>query len=213
MREEGELLICAVDLSCEKKRAEHGYLNGTQQTRHTFAYGHTFRNTPDPIWTRKLSLWGPGKYRGGGPRGKTFGCCRLLKIELTFRDLTHGLNPKRQSFFKKKSKKLNFFYKLKSKQKILPGKCRAENSTGNCQPEKRLPGFCRKFFLPGKCRAEILPGSLKAGMARTFQNTSYGYNSSCTYKYNSSCTHVYNSSCTHEEFFDFDQAKSSHLMY
>ena len=83
---------------------------------------------------------------------------------------------------------------------------------GQLSTRKTFAGLLPKKILPGKCRAEILPGSLKAGMARTFQNTSYGYNSSCTYKYNSSCTHVYNSSCTHEEFFDFDQTKSSHLI-
>ena len=75
---------------------------------------------------------------------------------------------------------------------------------GQLSNRRTFAGLLPKKILPGKCRAEILPGSLKAGMARTFQNTSYGYNSSCTYKYNSSCTH--------EEFFDFDQTKSSHLI-
>ena len=36
------------------------------------------RDTTKLICFRKLSLRRPGKYRGGGPRGKTFGCCRLL---------------------------------------------------------------------------------------------------------------------------------------
>ena len=74
---------------CGMKSAPFTRLNGincdknkTKTSYHTFAYGHTFRNTPDPIWTRKLSLWGPGKYRGGGPRGKTFGCCRLFAWEV-----------------------------------------------------------------------------------------------------------------------------------
>ena len=75
---------------------------------------------------------------------------------------------------------------------------------GQLSNRKTFAGLLPKKILPGKCRAEILPGSFKAGMARTFQNTSYGYNSSCTSKYNSSCTH--------EEFFDFDQTKSNHLI-
>ena len=157
MREERELLICAVDLSCEKKRAEHGYLNGTQQTRHTFAYGHTFRNTPDPIWTRKLSLWGPGKYRGGGPRGKTFGCCRLLKIEFTFRDLTHGLNPKRQTFFINLNQTRKFC-RANAGQKILRALVKQKN-------------VCRAFA--EKNSAGQMPGrnfarQLKSGDGATF---------------------------------------------
>ena len=82
MRKEEESLNCPLVVSCGKKRAQGEILNGAKKTTHTLAYGHTFRNTPDPIWTRKLSLWGPGKYRGGGPRGKTFGCCRLFAWEV-----------------------------------------------------------------------------------------------------------------------------------
>ena len=49
MRKEGELIKRALDLSCEKKRAEDDIMNHAWKTTHTFAYGHTFRNTPDPI--------------------------------------------------------------------------------------------------------------------------------------------------------------------
>ena len=49
MKKERECLNCAVELSWGKKRAWNGSLNRTKKTPHTFAYGHTFRNTPDPI--------------------------------------------------------------------------------------------------------------------------------------------------------------------
>ena len=81
MKKEERHLNCPVVVSWWKKRARVKRLDKTKKPKVTFAYGHTFRNTPDPIWTRKLSLWGPGKYRGGGPRGKTFGCCRLFTSE------------------------------------------------------------------------------------------------------------------------------------
>ena len=48
-------------------------LNGT-----AFASGHTALNTPDPIRTRKLSSARPGQYWGGGPPGKSLGCCWLF---------------------------------------------------------------------------------------------------------------------------------------
>ena len=44
----------------------------------TFASGHTALNTPDPIRTRKLSSARPGQYWGGGPPGKSLGCCWLF---------------------------------------------------------------------------------------------------------------------------------------
>jgi len=40
---------CSVDVLCEKKLAQDGFLNSTRTTNLTRAYGHTFRNTPDPI--------------------------------------------------------------------------------------------------------------------------------------------------------------------
>ena len=43
-----------------------------------FASGHTALNTPDPIRTRKLSSARPGQYWGGGPPGKSLGCCWLF---------------------------------------------------------------------------------------------------------------------------------------
>ena len=42
------------------------------------ANGHTASNTPDPIRTRKLSGARPGQYWGGGPPGKSLGCCWLF---------------------------------------------------------------------------------------------------------------------------------------
>ena len=44
----------------------------------TFADGHTASNTPDLFRPPKLSGAGPGQYWGGGPPGKTLGCCQLL---------------------------------------------------------------------------------------------------------------------------------------
>ena len=43
-----------------------------------FAGGHTATNTPDLFRTPKLTVAGPGQYWGGGPPGKSFGCCRLF---------------------------------------------------------------------------------------------------------------------------------------
>ena len=47
--------------------------------RKAFADGHTASNAPDLFRPPKLSGAGPGQYWGGGPRGKTLGCCQLLK--------------------------------------------------------------------------------------------------------------------------------------
>ena len=44
------------------------------------AGGHTASNAPDLFRPPKLSGAGPGKYWGGGPPGKTSGCCQLLQI-------------------------------------------------------------------------------------------------------------------------------------
>ena len=44
------------------------------------ANGHTASNTPDPIRTRKLSGARPGQYWGGGPPGKSLGCCWLFVV-------------------------------------------------------------------------------------------------------------------------------------
>ena len=43
-----------------------------------FADGHTVSNAPDLFRPPKLSGTGPGQYWGGGPPGKTLGCCQLL---------------------------------------------------------------------------------------------------------------------------------------
>ena len=43
-----------------------------------FARGHTAANTPDLFRTPKLTAAGPGQYWGGGPPGKSFGCCELF---------------------------------------------------------------------------------------------------------------------------------------
>ena len=40
-----------------------------------YASGHTATNTPDLFRTPKLTVAGPGQYWGGGPPGKSFGCC------------------------------------------------------------------------------------------------------------------------------------------
>ena len=45
-----------------------------------FADGHTASNTPDLFRPPKLSGAGPGQYWGGGPPGKTLGCCQLLCV-------------------------------------------------------------------------------------------------------------------------------------
>ena len=42
-----------------------------------FADGHTASNAPDLFRPPKLSGAGPGQYWGGGPPGKTLGCCQL----------------------------------------------------------------------------------------------------------------------------------------
>ena len=49
----------------------------------SFASGHTALNTPDPIRTRKLSSARPGQYWGGGPPGKSLGCCWLFPVPCT----------------------------------------------------------------------------------------------------------------------------------
>ena len=42
------------------------------------ADGHTASNAPDLFRPPKLSGAGPGQYWGGGPPGKTLGCCQLF---------------------------------------------------------------------------------------------------------------------------------------
>ena len=49
MKKERGFFNCSVYVLCEKKRAQDSYLDGTRTTSSTCAYGHTFRNTPDPI--------------------------------------------------------------------------------------------------------------------------------------------------------------------
>jgi hypothetical protein len=46
--------------------------------RHFLADGHTASNAPDLFRPPKLSGAGPGQYWGGGPPGKTLGCCQLF---------------------------------------------------------------------------------------------------------------------------------------
>ena len=46
------------------------------------ARGHTAANTPDLFRTPKLTAAGPGQYWGGGPPGKSFGCCELFPTSL-----------------------------------------------------------------------------------------------------------------------------------
>ena len=41
----------------------------------SIASGHTMTNTPDLFRTPKLTVIGPGQYWGGGPPGKSLGCC------------------------------------------------------------------------------------------------------------------------------------------
>ena len=41
------------------------------------ADGHATSNAPDLLLPPKLSGAGPGQYWGGGPHGKTVGCCRI----------------------------------------------------------------------------------------------------------------------------------------
>ena len=57
--------------------------------RIAFASGHTRLNTPDPIRTRKLSNRRPGQYWGGGPPGKSLGCCWLFAFALLTHTHTH----------------------------------------------------------------------------------------------------------------------------
>ena len=47
-----------------------------QLARPSVAGGHTATNTPDLFRTPKLTVAGLGQYWGGGPPGKSFGCCR-----------------------------------------------------------------------------------------------------------------------------------------
>ena len=42
-----------------------------------FADGHTVSNAPDLFRPLKLSGTGPDEYGGGGPPGKSLGCCQL----------------------------------------------------------------------------------------------------------------------------------------
>ena len=44
------------------------------------ADGHTASNAPDLFRPPKLSGAGPGQYWGGGPPGKTLGCCQLFGL-------------------------------------------------------------------------------------------------------------------------------------
>ena len=44
----------------------------------SFADGHAVSNAPALFRPPKLSGTGPGQYWGGGPPGKTSGCCQLL---------------------------------------------------------------------------------------------------------------------------------------
>ena len=50
------------------------------------ADGHTASNAPDLFRPPKLSGAGPGQYWGGGPPGKTLGCCQLLAASKTQQD-------------------------------------------------------------------------------------------------------------------------------
>ena len=45
-----------------------------------FADGHTASNAPDLFRPPKLSGAGPGQYWGGGPPGKSLGCCQLFNL-------------------------------------------------------------------------------------------------------------------------------------
>ena len=49
-----------------------------QSPRLSLAGGHTASNAPDLFRPPKLSGAGPGYYWGGGPPGKTSGCCQLF---------------------------------------------------------------------------------------------------------------------------------------
>ena len=74
------------------------------------ADGHTASNAPDLFRPPKLSGAGPGQYWGGGPPGKTSGCCQLFvkPLSLSFTragaggarlcfGCTHNLQPLVQS--------------------------------------------------------------------------------------------------------------------
>ena len=50
------------------------------------ADGHTASNAPDLFRPPKLSGAGRGQYWGGGPPGKTLGCCQLLAASKTQQD-------------------------------------------------------------------------------------------------------------------------------
>ena len=54
------------------------------QRPQVIADGHTASNAPDLFRPPKLSGAGPGQYWGGGPPGKSFGCCRLLCVTQRF---------------------------------------------------------------------------------------------------------------------------------
>ena len=54
-------------------------------TKVPFSYGHTHQNTPDPVWSPKLSWWWLSQYCGGGPHGNT-GCCNFCCIFVPWRN-------------------------------------------------------------------------------------------------------------------------------
>ena len=61
---------------------EHGMFRlggvGARMQHIAFADGHTASNAPDLFRPPKLSGAGPGQYWGGGPPGKSLGCCKLF---------------------------------------------------------------------------------------------------------------------------------------
>ena len=59
-------------------RGKMGLPSRTAPANNMFADGHTASNAPDLFRPPKLSGAGPGQYWGGGPPGKTLGCCQLF---------------------------------------------------------------------------------------------------------------------------------------
>ena len=77
--------LSRICIFCRFRKMRGFTLLETVLITHTFASGHTALNTPDPIRTRKLSSARPGQYWGGGPPGKSLGCCWLFSWGFSLR--------------------------------------------------------------------------------------------------------------------------------
>ena len=72
------LYLCCVLVDVSSRSVYFSALLGSMLA--VIADGHTASNTPDLFRPPKLSGAGPGQYWGGGPPGKTSGCCQLFVV-------------------------------------------------------------------------------------------------------------------------------------